>query len=81
MIDLGAGMSAAFIDAQLFKPFMSTKEAGFGIGTYEARSDIIEMGGRLQVISHEGAGTTFSIMLPLTTAAIPSLYPVRELAA
>jgi putative PEP-CTERM system histidine kinase len=81
VIDLGAGMSAAFIDAQLFKPFMSTKEAGFGIGTYEARSDIIEMGGRLQVNSREGAGTTFSITLPLTTAAIPSLYPVRELAA
>ncbi len=80
VIDRGLGMSAAFIDAQLFKPFTSTKEGGFGIGTYEARSDIIEMGGRLQVSSREGEGTTFSIMLPLIAAAIPSFDPLRELA-
>ena len=66
--DHGEGMSAAFIDAKLFKPFTSTKEGGFGIGTFEARTDILEMGGTIRVASREGKGTTFTIMLP----ALPS---------
>ncbi len=81
VIDLGSGMSAAFIDAQLFKPFMSTKENGFGIGTYEARSDITDMGGRLLVTSREGFGTTFSVCLPLAATARTEIDHARDLAA
>ncbi|MBK8630157.1 MAG: PEP-CTERM system histidine kinase PrsK [Sphingomonadales bacterium] len=65
VIDKGAGMSPAFIHGQLFKPFVSTKENGFGVGAFEARTIIAEMGGRLDVTSREGHGTTFSIVLPL----------------
>lgn len=36
--DRGCGMSEAFVANQLFKPFDSTKEGGFGIGAYEART-------------------------------------------
>jgi putative PEP-CTERM system histidine kinase len=68
VIDLGIGMSPAFVSEQLFKPFASTKETGFGIGSYEARSILIEMGGRIEVMSREGEGSRFTISLPLATA-------------
>lgn len=64
VVDHGCGMSAEFIRAKLFKPFESTKEAGFGIGAYEARQAVREMGGSLEVTSVEGLGSRFSIELP-----------------
>jgi signal transduction histidine kinase len=38
VIDSGSGMSADFIRTRLFQPFASTKDGGFGIGAFEARS-------------------------------------------
>jgi putative PEP-CTERM system histidine kinase len=64
IVDLGCGMSAEFIRTRLFQPFSSTKEGGFGIGAFEARTLIAGMGGRLEVESHEGQGTRFTIFLP-----------------
>ncbi len=63
--DEGSGMSAAFIRDDLFAPFRSTKKGGFGIGAYEAREIVRGMGGRLDVLSREGEGTMFSVVLPL----------------
>jgi signal transduction histidine kinase len=63
VIDGGCGMSAAFIRHELFKPFVSTKPGGFGIGAYEARALAHAMGGSLSVSSREGAGTSFRIAL------------------
>ncbi len=37
--DKGAGMSPSFIRDQLFKPFVSTKSGGFGIGAFEIPGD------------------------------------------
>ena len=65
VIDTGAGMSREFIDTQLFKPFSSTKEHGMGIGAFESREYIREIGGSLAVASTEGRGTCFSIRLPV----------------
>lgn len=62
--DSGVGMSEAFISSQLFKPFESTKEGGFGIGAYEARALAMSMGGQLRVDSRVGKGTTFTLLLP-----------------
>jgi signal transduction histidine kinase len=62
--DQGAGMSAEFVRTRLFQPFASTKDGGFGIGAYEARSLIAAMGGRLEVESREGEGSRFTIFLP-----------------
>jgi putative PEP-CTERM system histidine kinase len=62
--DRGSGMSAEFIRTRLFQPFASTKEGGFGIGAYEARTLITDMGGRLEVESREGGGSRFTIFLP-----------------
>lgn len=68
VIDSGSGMSAEFIRDGLFKPFVSSKNAGFGIGAFEAREMIRAMGGRLDVESREGLGTRFAISFPLAAA-------------
>ena len=62
--DSGIGMTEAFMSNQLFKPFESTKEGGFGIGAYEARALATSMGGQLRVDSRVGKGTTFTLLLP-----------------
>lgn len=65
LADRGHGMSARFIRQELFQPFASTKPGGFGIGAYEAREIVRAHGGRLDVASREGEGTSFTITLPL----------------
>lgn len=69
VIDSGCGMSAEFVRTSLFKPFVSTKPGGFGIGAYEARELVRAMGGQLEVESREGRGSRFTIRLPLAEAA------------
>lgn len=64
IVDTGCGMSADFVRTQLFQPFASTKEMGFGVGAYEARTLVAAMGGRIEVESREGAGTRFTLLLP-----------------
>jgi putative PEP-CTERM system histidine kinase len=67
--DKGVGMDNDFIRNRLFQPFASSKPGGFGIGAFESRSLITAMGGRISVESCPGAGTTFTICLPLAEAA------------
>ena len=67
--DKGIGMDSDFIRNRLFQPFASTKPGGFGIGAFEARSLIIAMGGRIDVESQPGRGTTFTITLPAAQQA------------
>jgi putative PEP-CTERM system histidine kinase len=69
IVDAGTGMSAEFVRNGLFKPFVSSKQGGFGIGAFEAREMIKAMGGRLHVESREGIGTRFSILLPASQTA------------
>lgn len=64
--DSGHGMSSAFIRDELFKPFRSTKNGGFGIGAFEAREIARAHGGRLDVESRPGEGSRFTITLPRT---------------
>ena len=63
--DTGEGMSEEFIRERLFKPFESTKSAGMGIGVFESREYITELGGTMDVVSTPGQGTTFTVSLPL----------------
>ena len=63
VIDLGTGMSPGFIRDKLFKPFVSSKEGGFGIGAFEARQLAHAMEGRIEVTSREGKGTRFRVIL------------------
>lgn len=68
VVDSGSGMSPEFVRTGLFKPFVSSKPGGFGIGAFEARELIKAMGGRIAVESREGLGTRFSVVLPLADA-------------
>ena len=63
--DSGVGMSPEFVRTRLFKPFVSSKPGGFGIGAYEARELVRAMQGRLEVESREGLGSRFTVRLPL----------------
>lgn len=72
VIDRGSGMSPAFIRDQLFRPFVSSKPGGFGIGAFEARQLAQAMGGSVAVTSREGAGTCFRVTLGMARdAALP----------
>ncbi|UIJ45960.1 PEP-CTERM system histidine kinase PrsK [Sphingomonas cannabina] len=69
VIDRGCGMSPAFMRDRLFRPFASTKPGGFGIGAFEARQLAEGMGGRIEVESCEGGGSTFRVILPAALAS------------
>ncbi len=63
--DTGCGMSPDFVRDRLFRPFDSTKGSqSMGIGAYQAREYVRELGGQLAVSSTVGEGTTFSLRLP-----------------
>ena len=65
VVDRGCGMTPAFLREQLFKPFVSSKPGGFGLGAFEARQLAEAMDGVLSVESREGEGTTFRLSLPV----------------
>ena len=65
--DLGCGMSADFVENKLFKPFETTKKHGFGIGLYQCRQIVEAHGGKIEVESRAGEGTTFTVLLPLVS--------------
>ncbi|MFN7197424.1 MAG: XrtA/PEP-CTERM system histidine kinase PrsK [Hylemonella sp.] len=69
--DTGHGMSPEFIHTRLFKPFSTTKAAGMGIGAYESHQYVKELGGRIEVDSEVGRGTTITLLLPLHDAPLP----------
>ncbi|MFD1786863.1 XrtA/PEP-CTERM system histidine kinase PrsK [Sphingomonas floccifaciens] len=68
VVDRGCGMAPAFVRDRLFRPFASSKPAGFGIGAFEARQLAESQGGRIAVDSREGEGSTFRVILPLARA-------------
>lgn len=69
--DEGGGMDAGFIRDKLFAPFDSSKPGGSGIGAYQARELLREVGGDLLVLSRPGAGTTMRLVLPTVEAPHP----------
>jgi len=63
--DTGQGMTPEFVRDRLFKPFQTTKQAGMGIGAFESFQYVQELGGKIEVTSEVGKGTTVSLLLPL----------------
>jgi putative PEP-CTERM system histidine kinase len=64
--DNGCGMSAEFLKQHLFKPFQTTKKKGIGIGMFQSKMIVEAHGGRIEVESKEGEGTTFRVLLPFS---------------
>jgi putative PEP-CTERM system histidine kinase len=62
--DQGRGMDEEFLQGGLFRPFSSTKPAGFGLGAFQARELLREVGGDLTATSALGRGTTMRVTLP-----------------
>jgi CheY-like chemotaxis protein len=65
--DTGAGMPADIVD-HIFEPFFTTKSegAGTGLGLSTVYGIIVQAGGTITIQSQPGAGTTFTILLPVT---------------
>ncbi len=63
--DTGRGMTAD-VRARVFEPFFTTDEGGdgTGLGLTVSQNLIIEHGGRIELESEPGRGTTFRVRLP-----------------
>jgi signal transduction histidine kinase len=72
--DEGPGM-APQVQKNLFVPFFTTKDRGTGLGLAISQRVVEEMGGRIEVVSRPGAGSTFSLVLPAVAEAHVSPRP------
>lgn len=63
--DTGSGIDPALMP-RLFEPFLTTKPAGkgTGLGLSSVRAVVDQLGGRIEVRSRPGEGTTFTVRLP-----------------
>lgn len=62
--DTGAGIPESQIN-RIFEPFFTTKEKGTGLGLMIVRRIVGAHGGRIDLESQVGRGTTFRLWLPL----------------
>ena len=65
VLDQGSGMTQQFVNEELFRPLKSTKRGGFGIGGYQVRELMRDLGGDVVVESTVGEGTCVTLSLPL----------------
>jgi PAS domain S-box-containing protein len=86
--DTGRGMSPE-VQRLVFEPFFTTRsaEGGTGLGLALAQEIVNRYGGRIELVSQEGVGTTFTFSFPaanreasVARAVLPVLSPVRVLA-
>ncbi len=68
--DTGRGIAAGDLE-HIFKPFFTTRHAGTGLGLSITREIIERHGGRVEVVSRLGRGSTFTILLPLRASNAP----------
>jgi len=68
--DTGAGMSPES-QRRLFEPFFTTKGIGegTGLGLYFCRNELTRIGGSIDFESELGAGTTFTVRIPVLPPA------------
>ena len=71
--DSGQGIRPEHLP-HIFEPFYTTKEVGqgTGLGLATVEGIVSQSGGRIQVVSTIGGGTTFRILLPLTAEPAPA---------
>ena len=72
--DTGPGITQTVL-RNLFIPFFTTKERGTGLGLAISQSIVQNVGGTIHVQTQSGAGTTFTIVLPVATDALIAPAP------
>ncbi|HEY3811588.1 MAG TPA: MASE4 domain-containing protein [Caulobacteraceae bacterium] len=83
IIDTGEGMDAATLE-RVFEPFFTTKEPGrgTGLGLSQVYGFARDAGGRVDIESAPGAGTTVSLLLPRSTEGaldgVADIAPLRQ---
>lgn len=64
MTDSGIGIAPEKLE-QIFTPFYTDKNRGTGLGLTIAKSIVEKHQGRIEVASHLGEGSSFTILLPI----------------
>jgi PAS domain S-box-containing protein len=72
--DHGEGIAPDLL-GRIFTPFFTTKSSGSGLGLAVAYSVVQTHGGRINVSSSRGVGTTFQVLLPMTDEVAPEADP------
>ncbi len=70
IVDTGCGIAPEDLK-QIFTPFFTSKTRGTGLGLAIARSIVEKHGGRIEVSSLVGAGSNFTIVLPVPAESGP----------
>ncbi|WP_437726564.1 hybrid sensor histidine kinase/response regulator [Sorangium sp. So ce861] len=75
--DTGAGIAPESLE-RIFEPFYTSKEEGEGLGLGLAicHAIVAALGGRIEVESRRGQGSTFRVVLPAATSAEARAAPV-----
>jgi len=62
---------------RIFTPLFTTKAKGTGLGLAVCKRLAERLGGRIEVKSSKGAGTTFTLVLPASGSPERQKYPSR----
>ena len=69
--DEGPGIAPHVLE-KLFVPFFTTRATGTGLGLAISQRMVEEMGGRIEVSSRPGAGSTFTVVVPRALEPSPT---------
>jgi signal transduction histidine kinase len=67
--DTGGGIPAQVLPS-VCEPFFTTRQEGTGLGLAIAKRYVEQNGGRLEIVSRPGDGTTVRVRLPAEPAAV-----------
>ncbi|HEY0321364.1 MAG TPA: ATP-binding protein [Pyrinomonadaceae bacterium] len=67
--DTGHGINEEELQ-RIFEPFFSTRKKGTGLGLWVTQDIVRQHGGRIEVTSTKGKGTTFSVILLINSAIL-----------